>query len=179
MRISDLEQGRVSILDIQQVDEASFPKEWTPRSEVALSHSATASWLLKQGDNVCAVRGASGTYEDVLRGLATRALPRLAWIVQRIPPTGISTGLSIQVHEFGGIHHWSEPMEIGLDSTLVEDMRRRRRSLISVQSLVEWLTEQLFLPPQEPGGPARTLLSGSPMPSPGQRPVKNKQIGPW
>lgn len=169
MRISDLEQGCVSTLDIQQVDEASFPKEWAPRSEVTLSHSMTAGWFLKLGDNVCAVRGASGTYEDILRGLATRALPRLTWIVQRIPPTGISTGLSIQVHEFGGIHHWSEPMEIGLDNTVVEDMRRRRRSLVSVQSLVDWLTEQLFLPPQEFGGPARALLSGSPMPSPGQK----------
>ena len=169
MKISELEQGRICVFDIEQVNEAPFSKQWTPGSEVILCYSEAEGWLLQRNDLVCAIQGSTGDYKDILHGLATRRLPYLAWIVQRIPPTGDNIGLSIQIHEFSGVHNWSDPIEIGLNDQSIESIRRQRRSQFSVQAGVDWLTDQLLIPMPEYGGTLRTVLSGSPTPSPKQK----------
>lgn len=169
MRISELQQGRIDVLDIEQVNEAPFAEEWTPRSEVILQYSEAEGWLLQRNDWICAIQGSTGDYKDILHRLAIRRLPYLAWIVQRIPPKGKNNGLSIQIHEFSGVHHWSDPIEIGLNDQSMESLRRQRGIQVSVQAGVDWLTEQLLIPMPEQSGTVRTVLSGSPTPSPKQK----------
>ena len=60
-------------------------------------------------------------------------------------------------------------MEVGVDDRLVEDLRKRLRRSISVESAVQWLAERVLLPPGQPGGPPRALLSGSPAPDTGRK----------
>ncbi len=169
MRIFELQQGRTYVLDIEQVNEAPFTEEWTPRSEVILQHSEAEGWLLQRNDWICAIQGSTGDYKDILHRLAIRRLPYLAWIVQRIPPKGKNNGLSIQIHEFNSVHNWSDPIDIGLNDQSMESIRRQRGSQVSVQAGVDWLTEQLLIPMPEQSGTVRTVLSGSPTPSPKQK----------
>ena len=55
-------------------------------------------------------------------------------------------------------------MDVSVDDKVVDDVRKRRERLVSVESVVQWLTDRMLLPPRESGGPQRVLLSGSPMP---------------
>ena len=97
----------------------------------------------------------------------------MVWLAQATPTTGAVAGrdglgrVLVHVHEFPSALVWGEPMEVGVDDRLVEDLRKRLRRSISVEGAVQWLAERTLLPPRQPVGPPRALLSGSPAPDSG------------
>ena len=175
MNVSDVIHGRVATIDLRHADDESFPEDLVSKSEVFLHGDEGDELRLEIDGDVWEIEGAAPRDRDTLRRIGIRGLPRLVWLAQATPPARGSSGrdglgrILIQVHEFPATLQWNEPMEVGVDDRLVDDMRKRFRRSISVESAVQWLAERMLLPPREGGGPPRTLLSGSPTPDAGQR----------
>jgi hypothetical protein len=170
MKVSDSIHGRISSVELVLGAGESFPASIAPLSEAILHPQPDADgWLLRIGEDAWAVEAATSADTDTLRGLRGGAAQRLCWIAQRTPPQGAPERLNLQVHEFAATHEWGEPIRIGIDDRLVDEMRRQRGQLNSVESLVKWLGEKLLLHPQSLGGPARVLLAGTPSPASGRQ----------
>ena len=169
MKVSDLIHGRTSGVDLVQVPAGGFPKTLATLSEAVLHHTDAQTWLLSIGEDIWEVDGASAADRDSLRDLRSGALHRLCWLVQKTPDSGEPGRLTLKIHEFVGVFDWSEPVRIGIDDRIVEDMRRQRQQLNSVESLVKWLGEHLLIHPQAVGGPVRALIAGSPSATGGQQ----------
>ena len=173
MNVSDVIHGRMATIDLCPAGDERFPEGLIPKSEVFLYFEEGREWRLEIGGDVREVEGAAPSDRDTLRRIGIHGLPRLVWLVQGTPPTGGVAGRAglgrflIQVHEFPSALVWEELMEVGVDDRLVEDLRKRLRRSISVESAVQWLAERMLLPPRQPGGPPRALLSGSPAPDSG------------
>ena len=175
MNVSDVIHGRVATVDLHHAGDEGFPKDLVSKSEVFLHGDEGGELRLKIGGDVWEIEGAAPRDCDTLRRIGIRGLPRLVWLVQTTPPAGGSTGrdglgcILIQVHEFPTALAWDEPMEVGVDDRLVDDLRKRLGRSISVASVVQWLEERMLLPPRQPGGPQRALLSGSPTSDAGRK----------
>ncbi|RMG19788.1 MAG: hypothetical protein D6729_04365, partial [Deltaproteobacteria bacterium] len=169
MKVSDVIHGRVVTLDLRRADGEPFPDGLVVKSEVFLLNGEAEHLRLQQSDKVWEVEGVAPRDHDTLRHLGTRDFPRLAWLVQATPKKGPADDVLVQVHEFPAAFVWNEPVEIGVDNKIVDDMRKRRKRLVSVESVVKWLTERILLHPRASGQPPRALLSGIPMPDDGQK----------
>ena len=172
MNVSDVIHGRVVTADLRCTDGEHFPEGLAPKSEVFLIDGQGGGLRLRVGAKTCGVEGAEPRDRDTLRLLSTRALPRLAWLVQvPAPAGGRADRVLVQVHEFPAAFVWDESVEIGVDDRIVEDLRKRQRRQVSVEGAVEWLTDCVLLPPRESDEPPRTraLLSGSPVRDAGKR----------
>ena len=173
MNVSDVIHGRVTTIDLAFADGETFPDGLVPKSEVFLHGDEGDAWRLDIGGDVRVIEGAAPPDLDTLRQVGNSGLPRLVWLAQATPPAGGSSGrhrpgcILVQVHEFPAALAWDEPMEIGVDTQLVDDLRKRLQRSISVESAVHWLAERMLLPPRRSGGPQRALLSGSPTPDAG------------
>jgi len=161
MKVADLIYGRISVVELSRRDSSPFPKTLSNLAEAVL-HQQGDDWLLRVGEDAWEVAGHRPGDRDTLRALRTAALHRLCWLAQRTPNQGPPERLTLQVHEFAGAHEWDRPVQIGIDDRIVEDMRRQRQQLNSVESLVKWLGDHILIHPQEVGGPIRALLAGSP-----------------
>ena len=170
MNVSDVIHGRVATIDLRHADDESFPEDLVSKSEVFLHGDEGGELRLENGGNVREVEGAAPRDCDTLRRIGIRRLPRLIWLAQATPPAGRAAGrVLIQVHEFPAALAWDEPMAVGVDDRLVDDLRRRLGRSITVESAVQWLAERMLLPPRQPGGPQRALLSGSPTSNSGRK----------
>ena len=162
MKVSDVIHGRVATADLRRTDGESFPEGLVPKSEVFLIDSQSGELRLRAGNEIWEVEGAKPRDCDILRQISTHNLPRLTWLVQAVPAQGPADSVLVQVHEFPARLVYDEPMEIAIDDKIVDDMRKRQKRQVSVESAVQWLTERMLLPSHEPDGPPRALLSGSP-----------------
>ena len=168
MNVSDVIHGRVATIDLHRTGDEDFPKDLVSKSELFLHGDEGDELRLEIGGDVREVEGAAPRDCDALRRIGIRRLPRLVWLAQATPLAGGRAGrnglgrILIQVHEFPAALAWDEPMEVGVDDRLVDDLRKRLRRSISVANAVQWLEERMLLPPRRPGGPQRALLSGSP-----------------
>lgn len=176
MKVSDLIHGRISTVELERCYGQPFPENMPALSEIALQQGVDAEWLLRVNGEIWPVQGVGAKDTDVLRDLRSGALHRLCWLVQKSPGKGRPVRLTMQVHEFVGAHIWEEAVQLGIDERIVDDMRRHRRQLNSVESLVKWLAEEILVHPAEVGGPVRALLSGTPL-TPGERNVAFRLYG--
>ena len=162
MKVSDVIHGRTVTVDLRRTRDDSFPEGIVSMSEAFLLHGEGGEHRLRIGEEIWEVEGTIPRDQDILRQIGIRHLPRLAWLVQATPARGPAGRVLIQVHEFPATFVWNESVDIGVDDKVVDDMRKRRKRLVSVESVVQWLTECMLLPPREPGGSPRALLSGAP-----------------
>ena len=169
MKVSDVMHGRVTTADLRRADKDCFPEGLIAGSEVVLSGGEDDGFRIQAGEDAWEVEGVARPDVDALRQMNMRSLPRLAWLVQATPARGPSDRVLVRVHELPDTFVWEEPMDIGVDDKVVDDMRKRQRRLVSVESVVQWLTERVLLPSREPDGPRRALLSGSPRPDAGKK----------
>ncbi|MBP6582124.1 MAG: AAA family ATPase [Chromatiaceae bacterium] len=161
MKVSDLTYGRTSVVELARSDGKPFPNTLSSLVEAVLYQQGD-DWLLRIGEDGWEVASHRDVDRDTLRGLRMGALHRLCWLAQKTPSQGPPERITLQIHEFVGSHDWDQPVQIGIDDRVVEDMRRQRKQLNSVESLVKWLGEHILIHPQEVGGPVRALLAGSP-----------------
>ena len=175
MNVSDVSHGRVATIDLRCTDDESFPEGLVSKSEVFLHGDEGGELRLEIGGNVREVEGASPPDSDTLRRIGIRGLPRLVWLAKATPRAESTAGrhglgrILIQAHEFPAALAWDEPMEVGVDDRLVEDLRKRLRRSVSVESAVQWLADRMLLPPRKSGERQRVLLSGSPTSDAGRK----------
>ena len=165
MNVSDVIHGRVVTVDLRRADGERFPEGLIPKSEVFLTNGQGGEFLLRAGAQAWEVEGAGPGDRDALRQLGIRGLPRLAWLVQAAPANGQADRVLVRIHEFPAAFVWDdEPVDVGVDDRIVDDLRKRQKRQVSVEGAVQWLTERMLLPPRDPDDPprARALLSGSP-----------------
>ena len=162
MNVSDVIHGRISSADLRRADGEPFPAGLPAQSEVSIEQRSSSDLLLVLGDR-WEVEGVGSADSDCLREIVRRGQPRLAWLAQTSPKRGSAQSVLVQFHEFSLSLNIPESMEIGVDERTVNDIRRRRRSQISVTAAAEWLAECLLLPPRKEGEPTRALLSGAPV----------------
>lgn len=167
MNVSDVIHGCVATIGLRRADNSAVPGGLTLKSEVFLYGDEGDAWRIEFGGEVWEVEGATPRDCETLHRIGLRGLPRLAWLAQATPPTRGAAGrnglghILIQLHEFPVALEWNEPMEIGVDDQLVDDLRKRIRRSLSVESAVKWLDEHMLLSPRQSGGSQRVLLSGS------------------
>lgn len=162
MRVADLSYGRQQTLELVNKSSKPFSGDFQVMAELALRYNDNTGWLLQCGEDVMDVKGKTAQDNDNLRNLPHSSNQRLCWLAQRFPKNKDAKTLTVQLHQFDGGHQWSDPVDIGIDERIVDDMRRHRRTLNSVESLVSWLDENLLLHPVSTGEPKRVLISGSP-----------------
>ncbi len=163
MNVSDVIHGRISSADLRRANGEPFPASLQAKSEVAVEQSSSGEAVLIIGSDRWEVEGVGSTHSSLLREVARRGLPRLAWLAQTSPKRGPAQSVLVQFHEFSLSLNIPESMEIGVDDRTVDDMRRRLRRQISVLDAARWLAEHMLLPPRKEGGPTRALLSGAPV----------------
>jgi hypothetical protein len=169
MKVCDVIHGGIVTVELGRSDGERFPENLIPKAEVFLLEKDGSELHLQMAEDVWPVAGTSPRDQDSLRQFTTRNLPQLAWFVQGGPGKGAAERILVQFHEFPSAFVWNEPMDIAVDDKVVEDMRKRRRRLMSVEAVVQWLTEAMLLHPRSAGGYPRVLLSGSPAPDAGKR----------
>src|SRR5262245_50152645 len=162
MKVCDVIHGHVASVEIQRADSELFPESLVPKSEVFLIEQTTGELLLQMGEDTWPVAGVGQRDHELLRQVTVSGLPRLCWFVQAVPTKGPAERILVQLREFPSAFIWNENVDFGVDDKIVDDMRKRRRRLVSVESVVQWLTETILLHPRSVGGGPRALLSGSP-----------------
>jgi hypothetical protein len=164
MKVCEIIHGRTATVELGRSDGGRFPENLVPKAEVFILYGDGTDLRLQISEDVWSITGASARDKDNLRQLATRSLPQLCWLVQAVPGKGPAERLLVQIHEFPSSFKWNEPIDLGVDDKIVDDMRTRRRRLVSAESVIQWLTETIFLHPRSVGQDPRALLSGSPAP---------------
>jgi hypothetical protein len=150
MRVSDLQVGNISTLDLERTDGSTFAGDdavISIKDEIRLSRStADNALLLQHGTNIWAVCGADQRSQTELEKLVDRNLPFLTWVLATNPKQAIPEKLTIQVHEF--VQEWRlEELKIGVDEKIVEDIRTKfLRPSTPVEEIVEWLSNNLLIP---------------------------------
>ena len=164
MNVCDVIHGSLTTIDLLLADDESFPENPSSKPEVFLHCDESGEFGLESGGEHWEIEGAAPHDRDALRRIARSGLPRLVWLAQATPPAGRGgRGRNlVQVHEFRTALVWDEPMEIGVDDRLVDDLRKRVHRSIAVEGAIRWLANHLLLPPRQADGPQRALLSSSP-----------------
>jgi hypothetical protein len=162
MKVSDVRHGNITTVEIRRMSRDRLPEGLAQKAEGTLTFAERGETRLSVGDDTWPIEGCRTADNAALRLLANRALPHMAWVIQRVPPQGPVDRVVLQVHEFPVAHAWTEAFEIGIDEKTVDDMRRRRQSLVSVETVQQWMSDTFLLPPRRPGGNHRVLLSGPP-----------------
>lgn len=159
MKASDLEYGRVSSIGLISSVSGTFATQLPIGMEVGLTFdTATLDASLIVDGTVYPVGGATDADKAILGLIGTRNLPRVCWILTRWPKFGPAEGGTIQVHEFSRAVSWSEVMEIAVDDMVVDNVRKKRRRLLTPEEVVEWLSDRILL--EGDGLNKRLLLSG-------------------
>ena len=163
MNVSDVVHGRTATVDLRRADGEVFPQGLVAKLEVFLFGDDGADLRLQIDGNVWEVEGATPHDRDVLRRVALHSLPRLVWLAQGASTRRNAASVLVQIHEFPSALTVDEPMEIGVDERVVDDLRKRLGRSVAVDGAVDWLAERLLLPPRQTDGPRRAILSGSPL----------------
>ena len=162
MKVPDVINGRMTTADLHGIDGEGFPAGLTSSSEVFLHCAARCEFQLQIEERVWTVEGTKPRDREILRQIGTRDLPRLVWLVQGTQATAPSQNLLIKIHEFPMAFVWKDPMDIGIDDRIVEDISKRLGRKIASREAVEFLEECVLLPPRAQDETARVLLSGIP-----------------
>jgi len=100
MNVSDVIHGRISSADLRRADDELFPASLQAKSEVAVEQPTSGETVLVIGNGRWAVEGVGSTHSSLLREVARRGLPQLAWLAQTSPKRGPAQSVLVQFHEF-------------------------------------------------------------------------------
>ena len=167
MKVSDVQHGDFSTLELKTTDDAGFGKAIQILNEVGLFYSEMSdASLLKIENDSWEVAGVDDHNQDRLERLTLRNLPRIAWVAATIPKKIQNPKqILIEVREFPSENIWPGDSDFGVDEKIVDTIRNKRKSLASINDVVSWLTEKTLIPTS--GGSNLILLSGSPTPQTG------------
>ena len=149
MRVSDLQVGNISTLDLERIDGSPFKGKdavISIKDEIRLSRSTADNALLMQhGANIWEVGGTDQRSQTELEKLVDRNLPFLGWVLATNPKQEVPEKVTIQVHEF--VQEWRiGELEIGVDEKIVEDIRvKHLHASKPVEEILEWLKNNLLI----------------------------------
>lgn len=153
MRLEELPHGQIEEIRVAPVaSHATFSNRFAMGAEVRLGYLPLedTAWIELSGDRVL-IRGAAKADALALTDVATRNLPRLAWIAD----AGLDR-LVVRVHTF--LHERVVgALRVGVDEKVVEGLARKNK-VRTANDAVAWLTDQLLLP-AEAGG-MRAVATG-------------------
>lgn len=162
MKVCDIQRGEVCTIEVKPANGEHFEFNIPVKEEITLHQSDyMGEILLRRGNHACAVKGSDLRYQTLLTKIFHRNLHRLCWITGKIPKNGNIQRVILQIHEFPSRYIWPDAIDMGVDEKVVEHIRRKRGQLTSVESVVEWLTKKIIIPPNA-SEMVRVLLSGSP-----------------
>jgi hypothetical protein len=162
VKISDIELGSSHIIEIQPLGRNSFDQSMVPLSEVNLFPSDFHDSAILQVKRISVeVEGVDPHNKDQLEKLFARNLPQLSWIVSTPSKDGQSLkSLLLETHEFPSEYFWPDCTDFAIDDKLLERIRLKRRSLVSIEDAINWLTNKLIGILSD--GTQFILVSGSP-----------------
>ncbi|MFH1882318.1 MAG: AAA domain-containing protein [Planctomycetota bacterium] len=162
MKISDIQLGRSTTLELRPVSEDHFSALEVLAEVHLFSSDLETDALMRVDETTWTVEGINTHQQELLRGMLRRAIPRVAWVMARHSSDGklAAESLVIEVHEFPSEHVWPQPIDLGIDEKVVDSVRTKRKSLDSIGDVIAWLGEHFLV--MDPGGTTRVLLSGSP-----------------
>ncbi len=169
MNVSDIRYGKQTIIEIKPTSQDDFG-ELSALTEVDFySTELESEILLSIGEKAWSIEGANPRNHELLNSLIRRSLPSISWVIARIPKqTSVpATKLTLEVREYPSDHIWPDAVEIGIDEKILEDVRKRRKSLLSMTEVLNWITDKFIV--FDPSGSTRLLISSSPEPQADQR----------
>ncbi|MCP4696902.1 MAG: AAA family ATPase [Gammaproteobacteria bacterium] len=170
MKVSDIRYGQINTLSIQPELDDDFGTHIPKIHEVSLILSGASPALLEHNEQAWTVKGAGNPKQRdgkrnqiILEKLLADNLPRLCWVVHSATQDKKTATLTLQVHSFPDKFSWPEAVDFVVDDKIIEDLRKKRRSLESVEKAIEWLSSKFLLPfPGTARKQTRLFLSGPP-----------------
>ena len=164
MKISDIERGNATTIEIRPVNEEGFGRFIPALSEANLSYSElTDEMILGVGDDTWHIAGLNSRHQECLDRVALNNLPRVAWAAAALPNgSKHPKSMVIEVREFPSEQVWPEAVDFGVDEKIVDALRKKRKSLVSINDVILWLEDKVLV--KSSGDNNLIFLSGSPMP---------------
>ncbi|HZI12895.1 MAG TPA: AAA domain-containing protein [Myxococcus sp.] len=161
MKVHELQYGEVTVVEVEPTGGKDFGARVPVLSEALLHFPGTLGRALLAVDGRSwAVKAADTSGGHALERLAERNLPRLCWVAATIPKKAATRRLVLHVHEFPALHLWPDAIDVGVDDSVVEQVRRKQGGQMSPAAVVAWLADRTLLPATGEEGSVRLLLSG-------------------
>ena len=169
MKISDIQRGSSTAVQVKPAAASDFGALGPLDAVEIYSSELESEALLRAGQDSWAIEGTDPRQRRLLDNLLLRGRPKAVWVAARFPKDAArsATSVLLEVREFASEHIWPEPVDFGVDETVVETVRRKRKSLTSVADVIGWLADHALV--TDTGGSSRALLSGSPIPQADQQ----------
>jgi hypothetical protein len=169
MEIHKLEHGRVHSLQLVSSEGGWEPAEPKQNTLVSLRLSDDLGWILAQEaqheERIWLVEAADGAGRKRLEAIELHpGAPRLCWVSAKIQGENGLRQIVVQTHEFSAEYRWAEPLELGIDDKIVEDVRRRylprKHTPASAEEIIAWLDDQIVVVPD--ASTPKVLISAGP-----------------
>jgi hypothetical protein len=138
MRASELRGGQISTIELKPVSGAFDPRPG--REEEVELIRAGDEIVLRWRTYMWPVESATLPGRTAIADVLDSAMSRVCWVAQ-----ASADRASVQVHRFPGELRLPEPIEIGLDERIVEDLRKNFGVGGAVTEVAAWLDEQVLL----------------------------------
>lgn len=140
MKVAEISGGVAATLRVKSTGEPFRP---VPRrdEEVALVRSGDQT-LLRHESDVWSVEGVTPSDTTQLTDVVVSGLPVVAYVAQAAPGA-----LVVETRRFNQELRIVEPMQIGLDDKVMDDVRRSHKVGGTAADVAGWLEDRLFVPP--------------------------------
>jgi hypothetical protein len=155
MKVAEISGGVAATVRVRSTSGPFRPVPSRER-EVALVRSADQT-LLRSGADVWAVEGVTPSDTTQLTDVVVSGLPVVAYVAQ-----AAQEALVVETRRFTQELRIAEPMQIGLDDKVMDDVRRGHKVGGTAADVAGWLEDRLFVPaaPDEPAELRRMVISG-------------------
>ncbi|MBT7790616.1 MAG: hypothetical protein HN757_17250, partial [Calditrichaeota bacterium] len=142
MRISDIQRGDSSLIEIKSANSDGFGKRIDSLTEASVvSSELNGDLILRIGQDTWDIVGINDHNQALLNRISERNLPRMTWVGTTLPAKNFNPkSMVIEVREFPSEYIWPDAVDFGVDDRIVDAMRSKRKSLDSISRLITWFT---------------------------------------
>lgn len=156
MNLSRLEHGRIIVAEVRRADGGAFDHRLSRGVEVRIGrHAETGEITLRAPAALTPLR-----VDRPLLDCLERGLPRLAWVAGRGDGGAV---LTVQIHSFARRIAPPEPLALGVDDKIAEDVRHQLGQPVTLHVVCAHLARWLLLP-SDAAGRSRAIVTGGPDP---------------
>ena len=159
MRLAELEHGSITTIEID-VSTSGPPLDVPAETSVCLQEvEGSGEILIGRGLSVSAIAGREPHDRHELQRILGADRERIVWLPRSSMHDGAQRAM-LQVHEFAGGVHWTEPVALAVDDRLLENLKKSRRLRASAQiaDALRWL-DGCFLLPDAQAAPNRAACA--------------------
>jgi len=121
MRVSDLESGSISTLQIERIEDEPFTGSIQNTMELLMAYDEHSDEIiLSIGDVPFSIEAITSKERAKLNKIVKRGFPKIVWLAGKQLIKGKVKSLTIRIHEFP--NQWSIPdnIEIGIDEKIID-----------------------------------------------------------